>query len=227
MPATFDGFTPGTFAFLRGIAAHNNREWFQANRAAYEEHLLAPAMDLVVALGERLKHLSKDVHAEPRINGSIMRINRDTRFSKDKRPYKDHLDLWFWEGKDRKGPGFWFRVTPERLMLGAGMHLFEKDLLERYRRAVVDPRRGPALQRAVDKLRAAGYDIGGTAYKRVPSGFEAAHPRAGLLLHGGLYAGIDTKLPAEARGAKFPDLCFAHYKTMAPLQEWLVDLVYR
>ena len=68
---------------------------------------------------------------EPRINGSLFRINRDIRFSKDKSPYKAHLDLWFWEGEHRgwESPGFFFRLTPTKLMLGAGMHQFPKEHL--------------------------------------------------------------------------------------------------
>ena len=91
-----------------------------------------------------------------------MRINRDIRFSKDKSPYKDHLDLWFWSG-DRKGwdcSGFFFRLTPARLMLGAGIHGFAPPTLARYRSAVLDPKRGEALARAVAAVRKAGYEVG-------------------------------------------------------------------
>ena len=81
-------------------------------------------------MGPKLRTISPAVRFEPKVNGSMSRVNRDIRFSKDKRPYKDHLDIWFWHG-DRKGwncPGFWFRLTPKEVHLGVGMHYFEKEL---------------------------------------------------------------------------------------------------
>ena len=97
-------------------------------------------------MGPRLKELSTGVKYEPKINGSIGRINRDVRFSRDKRPYKDHLDIWFWHG-EKKGwdrPGFYLRVTPKTIYLGSGMHMLEGEMLERFRKAVVAD--GPGKQ---------------------------------------------------------------------------------
>jgi uncharacterized protein (TIGR02453 family) len=94
----FAGFRSEAFAFLDELARNNDRAWFQSHRDAYETFVLEPARDLVEALGEELRAFAPDVNADPRVGGSIMRIARDTRFAKDKRPYKTHLDLWFWEG---------------------------------------------------------------------------------------------------------------------------------
>src|SRR5919202_2803313 len=129
-----------------------------------------------------------------------MRINRDTRFSYDKRPYKDHLDLWLWQGEapSRERPGYWFRLTAERLILGAGMHRFERPALERYREAVAAPSRGAALERAAGAVAEAGYELGGRDYKRIPAGYDVPPERTDLLLHGGLYAGLETAVPDEA-----------------------------
>ncbi len=221
----FQGFPPEALKFLRGIERNNDREWFQAHRDDYEGHLLEPARDLVVDLGARLRRLSKDVHAEPQVDRSIRRMNRDIRFSKDKRPYKNHLDLWFWQGSG-SGPGYWFRLTPTQLMLGAGMHGFDRPVLERYREAVADPKRGAALERAIARARKAGsYEVGGQAYKRVPAGFDPGHPRAELLKHGALYAGLNMPVPREIHTAAFVDFCFRRYRPMAPLQDWLAALV--
>jgi uncharacterized protein (TIGR02453 family) len=106
----FEGFPPEGLAFLAGLAEHNEKAWFDAHRAEYERGLLEPARDFVDAIGPELEAVHPGIHADPRVNGSIMRINRDTRFSKDKRPYKTHLDLWFWEGEgpSRMRPGFGF-----------------------------------------------------------------------------------------------------------------------
>src|SRR5207245_10819756 len=110
-------------------------------------YLVDPARALVEAMGEELKALGSDIHAEPRVRGSIFAINRDIRFAKDKTPYKTYLDLWFWQGDglSRERPGYFFRLTPETLTLGAGMHEFSDSVLDRYRRGVLDPKRGAEL----------------------------------------------------------------------------------
>ena len=221
----FTGFPKDTLTFLADLAKHNERKWFEAHRADYEDHYLGPASDFVEAAGAQLHKMDRDIHFEPRVNGSIMRINRDIRFSKDKRPYKDHLDLWFWHGSDRKGPGYWFRLTPRTLGLGAGMHGFPPALMDRYRNAVADPTRGAALVRAVQTVRKAGYEVGGAAYKRVPPGYEASGERAELLKHGGLHVGVEQPVPPETHDARFTAFCVAHWRRMAPVMNWIAQLV--
>lgn len=166
------------------------------------------------------------MRVDPRVNGSIFRINRDIRFSKDKRPYKTHLDLWFPASRtgDKGAPGYLFRLAPEGVTIGVGMHMFDASLLDRYRKAVDDPTSGAALSAAVAKVRKAGYEVAGEGYKRVPRGFDPEHPRAELLRHNSLTAGTELPL-AEARSPKFPDVVVGHYRKMAPVQRWLVDLV--
>src|SRR3954453_11469516 len=126
--SAFAGFPRQGLEFLEALAAHNTKEYFEAHRATYQSELLQPAKDFVVALGEELRaRVSSAIRAEPRINGSILRINRDTRFSADKRPYKEHVDFWFGEGDgpSRERPGLFIRLRPATVTLGAGMHPFE------------------------------------------------------------------------------------------------------
>jgi uncharacterized protein (TIGR02453 family) len=219
---SFDGFDPGLLAFLRGLREQNNREWFQAHRDEYESLLLEPARDFVEATGDELRPFVPEVGAEPRVNGSIFRIARDTRFSKDKRPYKDHLDLWFWVGDRKRGPGFWFRLDPEQLLLGSGAHHFDPGQLARFREAVVDDERGEALHRETERLAAAGYELGGKTYKRQPRGYEAPAERAELLLHGGVFGWMRFEpVPDEVFTPAFPRFCAERYRPLAPLVEWL------
>jgi len=217
----FTGFDDATFRFLRDLGRHNDKEWFQAHRSAYEADLLEPSMAFIEAIGPLLAKFSPGVRAEPKIGGSMMRINRDIRFSKDKRPYKDHLDMTFKVGAGKTSPGYWFRLTPSELILGAGMHMLDKPELERYRKAVDADGSGAELAKIVAKEERAGYDLGGEHYKRVPAGFEAGHPREALLRHAGIYVGTDMKVPAEVKTPRFPAFCAGHYKKMAPLMEWL------
>ena len=92
------GFTPAAVKFLAALRRHNDRAWFASQKDRCEAVRLGPARDLVNALGHRLQKKRPSLIADPRIDRSIYRLNRDTRFSPDKTPYKTHLALWLWEG---------------------------------------------------------------------------------------------------------------------------------
>lgn len=224
---SFAGFPPETLAFLKGIAAHNEKAWFDANRALYEAGHIAPARAFVDVLGPRLKAIAPNVQYEAKVNGSLSRINRDVRFAKDKRPYKEHLGLWFWHGDKRQWdvPGFWFELTPQHLQLGVGIFMLQGEALDAFRQSVIHPRSGRALLAAVAAVEAKGkYEIGGKTRKLKPRGFDTDPDRAGYLLHEGLYAAIS--LPAEtAAKPKLVDLCVKHYAAMWPIGQWLLDEV--
>jgi uncharacterized protein (TIGR02453 family) len=219
-------FPKETVQFLAGLHRNNKKEWFESHRHDYDEYFVAPAKAFVEALAPKLARIDPAVHAEPRVNGSILRINRDIRFSKDKSPYKDHLDLWFWSGEEKgwESSGFFFRLTPDQLMLGAGMHGFTPPALERYRQAVLDDKQGAALERAVAKVKKAGYEVGGQTYKKPPRGVPADHPRADLLKHSGLYATWTGKHPRELGGGGLVPLVAKHFAAAAPIHNWLRDL---
>lgn len=224
----FAGFPRACVTFLDELRIHNDRAWFEAHRDEYERFLVAPARDFVVALGRRLATLSPGVNADPRIDRSIFRLNRDTRFARDAAPYKTHLGVWLWEGVRARMEcsGYYFHLEPPSLMLGVGLYLFPKDLLPPYREALVDPRRGPALAAALAELRAAGpYDVGGAHLKRVPSGFDPQHPNAALLKHNGLWVGAEGAIPDELYRAELVDWCFERYRTLKPVHDWLVEVL--
>jgi uncharacterized protein (TIGR02453 family) len=222
----FRGFPPETMDYLAALRQNNNKHWFDAHRSDYEHYYLEPAKAFVQAAGAKLDELAPGIRAEPRVLGSIFRINRDTRFSADKRPYKDHLDLWFWEG-DRKQAvsGFFVRVTPEFIGVGAGSHGLQPDRLAAYREAVTHPASGPKLAILAKELTSAGYELGGRRYKRVPSGFEVSDPRLiELLKHDALFVHIEQ--PSDVGTTeRLLDTCEGHWMALAPLHRWLVDEV--
>jgi uncharacterized protein (TIGR02453 family) len=221
----FAGFPREGLEFLEGLAADNTREYFDVHRDTYQSALLQPAKEFVVALGEELRaRVSPAIRAEPRINGSILRINRDTRFSADKRPYKEHVDFWFWEGDapSRERPGLFVRLRPATVTLGAGMHQFEPPALAAYRAAVADQSTGEALENALmDATNVRGVAVGGERYKRVPRDFAPDHPRAALLRHGALYVSGDWKLPRSVANPEFVGWTADKLERMAPVERWL------
>jgi uncharacterized protein (TIGR02453 family) len=223
----FSGFTKETVRFFAALRKNNDKAWFDRNRETYDKHVMAPAKLFVTAMGERLKTIAPRVVAVPKVNKSIFRINRDTRFSLDPAPYKTNLGIYFWDGvrSRMESSGFYFHLEPPDLWLGVGMYMIPDPLLGRFRKAVVDPKSGAEIRKikaAISKLN--GASLGGQHYKRVPAGFDPAHPNAALLKHKGLYAGVETKIPEELYSARLVDYCFERFEPLAPLHRWLMKL---
>ena len=226
--ASFNGFMPETVKFFTDLKKNNTREWFELNRWKFEKFVLDPARAFVVEMGLRLKEISPRIIAEPKVNGSIFRIFRDTRFSADKSPYKTNMGIYFWEGGATRleCSGFYFHLEPPGLMLGSGVYMFPRHKLGSFRRAAVDPEYGDELSGIIDDIKSRkGYDVGGKFYKRIPAGFDPGHPNAGLLLHNGLYAGFESPIPKPFYSRKLVDDCFEKYSSMAPLHRWLVSFL--
>lgn len=216
------GFPQATLDFLAELRRHNTREWFDANRGRYEQDVLSPAKSFVVAAAGPLERLAPGIRADPRVLGSIFRINRDTRFSPDKRPYKDHLDLWFWHGeRGRAVSGLFLRLSPDGVAVGAGAHDLGKEVLRRYREAVCDPAAGAALAGILRDLDDAGIGVLGRSLTRPPSGYDATADAAPLLLHRALFAAIEEP-PERAVESSFLEHAEALWAQLAPLHLWLV-----
>lgn len=225
----FAGFPTEGVQFLAELAQNNHRDWFVAHKKTYEQALRAPALAFIATLGEELKAIAPGIRYDLRTNGagSLMRINRDTRFSADKTPYKDHVDMLWWAGNGRKteNPAFGFRLTASEAGLMVGMHGFPKPVLAAYRDAVAGDELGPALVEAITAVKAAGdYPVGGEHYKRIPQGYAADHPRADLLRYAALYAYAPTIDLATATSPDLVGVCVHHFRQMAPIYHWLVRL---
>ncbi len=222
----FRGFGPKTTKFLRDLGRHNEKAWFDAHRREYEQYYLEPAKAFVEAVGPKLQKLAPNLVWEPRVNSSIFRVNRDIRFSKDKTPYKDHIDLWFWEGNRKTAPsGFFLRIRDKTVHLGAGSHGFSKEALASYRTQLNDADAAKSLASLVKRLERAGYEVGGKTYKKAPAGFIGNAAAADLVLHSALWAGVERKLPPELASSKFATYCVREWRKLAPLHRWLMDHV--
>jgi uncharacterized protein (TIGR02453 family) len=224
----FKGYKKEGVRFLEELKHNNNKEWFNNHKQVYENDLLEPAMSFVTQMGEKLQKWAPEIHADPRRDRSIFRIYRDTRFSNDKSPYKTHLGIFFWEGHLPKMecPGLYFHLEPPDLGLYEGLHRFSPRLLKVYRNAVVDPVSGEELETSISKITKSGpYEIGGLHYKRVPRGYDPAHPRSELLRYNGLWSGTISAISGELFTEEIVDLCVGRFVDMLPLHCWLVELI--
>jgi uncharacterized protein (TIGR02453 family) len=226
----FDGFPEEGLRFLSELDENNNRDWFQEHKDQYQQYVLAPTQDFVYALGERLRDVSPGIRYDERASGggSILRIYRDLRFSKDKTPYNPNVRVVFWEGagKRMETPSFFVRIQSDGVGIYAGMHVFPKPFLAAYREAVVDDELGGRLEAAMTAVREAGdYTLGGEHYKRVPRGYDADHRRADLLRYNGLWAHTAASLDATLiTTPALLEACLEHCRNMAPLHHWLVEI---
>lgn len=230
MPEIFSGFPSECLAFYRKLAKNNSKLWFEKHRADYEKQVLDPARRFVESMGDLLRRITPEIHAEPLVDRSIFRIYRDVRFSRDKRPFKTNLALWFWEGT---GPrmecsGYYVNIEPDSIMLGVGMYQFPKHMLKEYRDSVIHPKYGPLLTDVLsdvnDKKR---YELGGRHYKKTPRGYPADHVHSDLLLFNGLWAGIEMPVPRELFSRDLVRFCCKIFKDLAPLHNWLHALTGR
>lgn len=175
---SFQGFPADMEKFLSELSRHNNRTWFEANRQRYEDSVRGPALEFIAAMAGPLAKLSPHFVAIPKkIGGSLMRIHRDLRFSKDKKPYKTNLGIHFRHvaGKDVHAPGFYFHVDPREVFLGAGVWHPDSETLSNIREAIDDE--PAAWKRAKgNKTFRAQFELGGESLKRPPRGYEADHP---------------------------------------------------
>ena len=226
----FEGFPMDALRFLHELSANNDKAWFDANKARYTNGIVAHAPAFVATLGGRLQaEISPGITYDTRTNGagSMMRIYRDTRFSKDKTPYKTNITFVFWEGPRKKmeNPSFGFQFGAFGAGLYSGVWGFQKDMMEAYRNAVVDDVMGRELEEAIASVQnAGGYEISADMYKQVPRGFDPEHPRAELLKYKGLHASSPQFVVELVTTSELVDICFEHCKNMAPLQQWLARL---
>lgn len=224
MATRFTGFPTETFTFLRALARHNDREWFTAHRDAYDDACVEPTLAFIEAVGPRVKALSPGIEFDAKLGGSLLRIHRDVRFSRDAKPFKDYLDVWFWRGEDkgRDAPSFCVRLFADRIVVGAGMRVLAGEQLAAYREAVDANKTGRKLAAVVEDLCASGrYALTGKQLARVPSGYAADHPRADLLRRTGLFVCREGPVGKTAGTARFASECVEHFAAMAPVCRWL------
>ncbi|UCC80371.1 MAG: DUF2461 domain-containing protein [Candidatus Zixiibacteriota bacterium] len=228
--AGFTGFPKECIEFFKGLEKHNDKRWFEKHKEEYEEYVQTPSRFFVVDLGRKLEKIAPNVIADPRVNRSLFKIHRDTRFSPDKRPFKTNLGIWLWEGERKRMEcsGFYFHYEGSEMFLGTGLYMFPREHLAEYRDSVVHDKYGAALVKAIKTItRDKRYKIGGKSYKKVPRGYDTEHPNAEWLLYGGIHASITMKIPKEFYSAKLIDFCYEHFKAMQPLHKWVAAMVER
>lgn len=217
-------FTRKTLAFLRALKRNNDRDWFRARKAEYEQHVRGPMVALLDRLARDLPGVAPDLVSDPRV--CLFRIYRDTRFSSDKRPLKTNVAAHFPSRKFPKGEGagLYLEVAPQWVWIGGGIYMPSSSELNAIRAAIAaDHRRfrrvvtAPAFRRAVGEL-------SGEQLTRVPRGYVKDHPAADYLRHRQFIGG--REYPADfAVSPRFYSELLTVFRGIAPLVGFLNDAI--
>ena len=175
---TFDKFGPKALKFLKDLEKNNDRAWFKANQERYEAHVREPARAFVRAMEPKIEAISEHLVADDRkVGGSLMRVHRDTRFSKDKTPYKTNVGIQFRheQGKDVHAPGAYVHLGLDGCFLGMGMWHPDSPSLKAIRAKIdAEPKRWKKIIGA--KKLTKHWRQGGESLKRAPKGYDPDHP---------------------------------------------------
>ena len=215
-------FDAAGFRFLRQLAKNNNRQWFSARKAQYEETLRDPFLRLIGDLAGPLETISAHFRADPRpVGGSLFRIHRDTRFANDMSPYKTWLGARLFHERARQvhAPLFYIHIEPGRSFAGGGLWRPDAKDLERIRDFLVDNPaswkkavRSPAFRRR--------FELGGEALVRPPSGYDPAHDLIEDLKRKDFVASIEIS-DADALSPRLRRRVVDAFKGVAPMVDYL------
>lgn len=213
-------FTNASFQFLKDLKANNDRDWFVENKPRYEAQVKEPALRLIEDFGPHLKKLSPHFMATPR---SLFRIYRDTRFSKDKTPYKTATGIHFRhdQAKDAYAPGFYFHVEPGEVFVALGIWHPQSPALRMIRDHIVeDPAGWKRASRG--KRFTESFTLEGESLKRAPKGIDPEHPLIDDLRRKD-FIGVKSVSQSFATSADLPAELATHFRAGVPLVRYLCN----
>jgi len=213
-------FRPEALTFLRNLARHNDRAWFQPRKETFEAELRQPMLAVVRKITDAMMDFAPN-HVRP-AEKSLFRIYRDTRFSNDKRPYKTHIAAWWSHQGIQKtwGAGYYFHVSPKEVIVAAGAYMPEKEQLAAIRHWLLDHHEEFRKLLKKPAVRKTFTEFEGNALTRPPKGFPCDHPALDLIQC--RQWGLSATLPPEA--ALKPDLAaviIRNFKLAAPIVDAL------
>jgi len=219
-------FTDDVFRFLTELRQHNEREWFQRNKERYETAVRGPFISFIGDLGAPLKKINPYMIADPRpVGGSMMRIYRDIRFSRDKSPYKTSVSAHFWHSQGEEGatPAYYLHLEPGHSMIGAGIWRPEPGALKKIRDAIVaDSKRWQRVTSATEFRSSCG--MAGESLKRPPAGYDPKHPMIQDLKR----KDFATSSPLDDQqvcGPDFMKTVLYAFRASAPFVQFLSDAI--
>ncbi|WP_244623154.1 DUF2461 domain-containing protein [Shewanella salipaludis] len=214
-------FTQASFDFLHQLAQHNDRDWFKAHQTQYETQVRTPALAFIQEMQPHILALSPRLTAVPKkIGGSLMRPQRDSRFSKDKTPYKTNVGIQFrhFQGKDVHAPGLYLHIANDGCFLAAGIWHPESKALNAIRSCIDE--NPNAYRKAIAELGRHGFEMSGDSLIRPPKGFDKSHPMLDELKRKDFIA-VKNIDPATLLRADLVDYCSRQFRHCNGLMAYL------
>ncbi|MCF7821551.1 MAG: DUF2461 domain-containing protein [Mariprofundaceae bacterium] len=219
-------FTDSTFTFLRELAANNNRDWFNDNKARYESEVREPSLAFIRAMGPELARFAPHfVAVDKKVGGSLMRIYRDVRYSKNKMPYKTNIGIQFRHelGKDIHAPGFYLHIEAHEVFVGAGIWHPDGETLKKIRSYIdAHPTRWQDGRDDAGFIKA--YHLAGDSLLRAPKGYEVDHPMIEDLKRKD-FIGIAPLMPELLLQDDLTGLISSYFETAKPFMQQLCRAV--
>jgi len=223
---TFSAFPKEGLQFLQLLKRNNNREWFQKHKGNYEKHVKQPMAHLIEALHAEFQEFAPEMIASPKV--SAYRIHRDTRFSKDKSPYKTHVAAVFPRSGLGKhgGAGFYVHIAPDELLIGGGLYMPLPEDLNAVRGHIFENPK--AFLRIVENaaFRRNFGTVEGEKLMRVPRGFPSDSVVAEYLKHKQFLASRNFP-PKHATAPAFYKNLIETFQAMLPLIRFLNEPIMR
>ncbi len=215
----FAGFPKEGITFLKQLKKNNNRDWFNKHKPTYEEHVKLPMQSLTESLKQPMSKVAPEIQVDPK--RSMFRIYRDTRFSKDKTPYKTHVAaVYHHRGHWEDSAGYYVHIEPGGVYAGGGIYMPSSDQLKRIRTSIADKPKEFLAIVSDDTFVKRFKSLEGSKLQRIPLGFPKDHMMGEWLKYKSFYTGVQLKEEA-CYSPKFVDRLVQVYADLLPMIRFL------
>jgi len=214
-------FNNSFLKFFKELSKNNTKEWFNENRKTYEKEVKKPFSDFVEEMITRIQKYEPEVQIKP--SEAIMRINKDIRFSKEKIPYNTHVaaNISKYGKKDKSYPGFYFQLSPEKIMIYGGAYMVEKDTLQNIRDFIANDLKGFSDAYNDKTFKQKFGNIQGEQHKRIPKEFQNVVEKEPLIVNKQFY--FSASLPSDIiTSDDLPDKLMEYYSAGKKVNDFLI-----
>jgi uncharacterized protein (TIGR02453 family) len=222
----FNGFSKKGIEFLTDLKNNNTKIWFESNRDIWENEINQYTKDYVEEMGETLQILVPTIKFKPKVGGSLFKIYRDVRFSKDKTPMKSKIGTIFWQGNGHKMQSscFYMHFDIDTYFVASGIRNFKQPMLKTFREYLQNEKHRESLHYIIENIKSKGYNIPEPKFKRVPRGCDINDTYSYLYFYGAMYAFIEFDIDNTFYTFDIVTKIFNIYNDMQDIQKWVYEM---
>jgi len=222
----FNGFSKKGINFLKDLSLNNTKVWFEDHRHIWEDEIRTPTEEFVEEMGETLQILVPSVKYKAKVGGSLFRIYRDVRFSKDKTPMKSKIGLLFWQGLGHRmqSSSFYMHFDKDEYFIASGIRNFKQPMLKTFREYLGADNKREELHYILENLKKKGYSLPAPKFIRLPRGCNNNDEFGYLYFYGAMFAYKDFKIDDKFYTFKIVTKAFKIYDDMKELQRWVYEM---